>query len=108
MREYVHNSAAGGAKAVGLAVFYADVAFSVGGRHAENPGQPAPEYGAGTSERDGGGNADDIAGAERGGKRGGKGFEKMFSVGACGQADGERKLFLDKMQTQRKVEMDAE
>lgn len=108
MREYIHNSAAGGAKAVGLAVFYADVAFGVGGCHAEHPGQPAPEYGAGASKRDGGGNADDIPGAERGGKRGGKGFEKMLSVGVCRQADGERKLFLDKMQTQRKVEVDAE
>ena len=47
-----------------LTVADAQITFAIGGGHSENPGDPAPEDGAGAAESDGGGDADDISRAE--------------------------------------------
>ena len=90
---------------------HAEKAFRIGGGHAQNTGDPAPEYGARAAQGNGGGNAYNISGAKSGcqsGRQSGKGRQiLLFAVsgGKKGKSYGLPDIFLRKMQFHGKIKV---
>ncbi len=83
------------------AVFDRDDGLGVFGGHAEETGDPHPEDRAGSAERDGRADADDVAGTDGRGQRGGQGAElrdvaRGTLIRSDRQFDGFEDIFLDK------------